>query len=169
MWAISRDERERGRNGETGEEAKSHRTAIGKCTERSRSRTCSLAEDHDDGAETKGWNRRDLVVLQMKLGKSGDDVTRQQEARINKVKRRIEELERELRLLKRDLAERLAGSSSKRFKHLRVQLTFRGQLTFSGEDPPPAQPSKPAGAVSKAVPPKRPPWGYQGQAKDIIE
>ena len=155
MWAISRDERERGRNGETGEEAKSHRTAIGKCTERSRSRTrllaedhddddhdveakshrkaigkCtersrsrtrSLAEDHDDGAklladeiaetaETKGWNRRGLVVLQMKLGKSGDDVTRQQEARIIKVKRRIEELERELRLLKRDLAERVAAS-----------------------------------------------------------
>ena len=121
MWAISRDERERGRNGETGEEAKSHRTAIGKCTERSRSRTCSLAEDHDDGAklladeiaetaETKGWNRRGLVVLQMKLGKSGDDVTRQQEARINKVKRRIERGERELRLLKRDLAERVAAS-----------------------------------------------------------
>ena len=121
MWAISRDERERGRNGETGEEAKSHRTAIGKCTERSRSRTRSLAEDHDDGAklladeiaetaETKGWNRRDLVVLQMKFGKFGDDVTRQQEACINKVKRRIERGERELRLLKRDLAERVAAS-----------------------------------------------------------
>ena len=96
MWPISRDERERGRNGETGEEAKSHRKAIGKCTERSRSRTRLLScrrRDHDDGAEllaneiaetaeTKGWNRRDLVVLHMKLGKFGDDVTRQQEARI---------------------------------------------------------------------------------------
>ena len=106
-----------GRNGETGEEAKSHR-------------------DHDDGAkllvdeiaetaETKGWNRRDLVVLQTELGKFGDDVTRQQEACISKLKRRIEEWERELSLLKRDLAERLTGSSSKRFKHLRGQLTFR--------------------------------------------
>ena len=113
--------------------------AIGKCTERSRSafehaRSAALRAfalkrtrllscgrgDHDDGAklvkqisetaETTGWNRRDLVVLQMELGKFGDDVTRQQEACINKVKRRIEELERELRLLKRDLAERVAAS-----------------------------------------------------------
>jgi len=112
-----------GRNGETGEEAKSL--------------TADADADHDDDgskllvdevaetAEVKGWLRRELVVLQMELGKCGDDVTRQQEARINKVKRIIEECEGDLRLLKRDLAERLSGSSSKRFKRLRGQLIFR--------------------------------------------
>ena len=112
-----------GRNGETGEEAKSL--------------TADADADHDDDgskllvdevaetAEVKGWLRRELVVLQMELGKCGDDVTRQQEARINKVKRIIEECEGDLRLLKRDLAERMSGSSSKRFKRLRGQLIFR--------------------------------------------